>query len=293
MALKIRFPGSRNYADTAYWSSGTLPVNGDSIAMYEGADQIDQNMPAGTLSIVDIIRGPACRSGLGAEGTPFAPTVTGKMILDGDLAPGRFDHLGAGASGVAKLLLRGSASRTIISTGTIAHLGSTRRGGVRVTQGPVLSGPVVTDHPEAFLEIDAKSGSRAAHLRAVLGHIVSARGANKVRAVGSTDGVGRVTLIDAADISDTGSTGLLELFGGVAHILSNALDTPEDAQIDGDVVAEAGVLTGEGNTYGNVVVAGDITFTGAAKAVRRWSTGRLVVNGSELELGGSPEDFGV
>jgi hypothetical protein len=293
MALKIRFPGSRDYSATAYWSGGTLPVDGDSIAMYEGADQIDQNLPAGTLSIVDFIRGPACRSGLGAEATPFAPTLTGKMILDGDLAPGRFDHLGAGASGVAKLLLRGSASRTILSSGTFAHLGSGRRGRALVTQGATLSGEVVTDHPEAYIEVEAKSGSRAALMKAVLGQIVSARGMNAARVVGSARGVGTLTLIDAADISDTGNSGLLELAGGIARILSNALDTPESAQIDGDVIADSGLLTGEGNTYGDVVVAGDITYTGAAEAVRRWSTGKLIVNGSELETGGSPEDFGV
>jgi hypothetical protein len=292
MAIKTRFPGSSDWTATAYWSGGTVPVNTDSVVMYEGNDQIDTNLPA-SLSLVNFTRGPGCMSGLGSESSPFAPTITGEMLLGGTLAPNRFDHIGAGASGIAKLRHVGFSPSLRLSAGTIAHLAAAGRGAVRVTQNCVLSGEVWADNPEANLYIEANA-TRAALMIAVSGKIITKRGMNAAKVIGSpVTGKGSLTLIEAADISDTGNTGLLELYGGDCFILSDAAATPEDAQIDGDVMAFAGLLTGAGNTFGDLIIAGDLTGGAGAQIVRKWAGGKLVVSGSEVEPAGVPTGIGL
>lgn len=44
MATKIRYPGSKDWTNTTYWSGGAVPANGDDVRVTKGADGFDTNL---------------------------------------------------------------------------------------------------------------------------------------------------------------------------------------------------------------------------------------------------------
>ena len=129
MPTKTRVRGSTNWADTAYWNGGTLPVTNDDVQVLEGTDSFATGLNQAGVNLSSLLFDAGygdLSTTVGAAGSPLRYDVNGTgaklMRFAGSCAAFFFQGGTTGNVGQLEWFPSGGAGRLLISGSTITTL---------------------------------------------------------------------------------------------------------------------------------------------------------------------------